>query len=38
MLRDARGESLGPEGGRRGLVSGSYFHAIAAVQPNRQGE
>lgn len=28
-LSDARGEDLGPEGGRRGLVSGSYFHAIA---------
>ncbi|MCX5513087.1 cobyrinic acid a,c-diamide synthase [Kaistia algarum] len=29
FLQDARGEALGPEGGRRGLVSGSYFHAIA---------
>ncbi|MBN9016974.1 MAG: cobyrinate a,c-diamide synthase [Rhizobiales bacterium] len=30
-LFDARGEPIGPEGGRRGLVSGSYFHAIAAT-------
>lgn len=28
-LFDARGEALGPAGSRRGLVSGSYFHAIA---------
>jgi cobyrinic acid a,c-diamide synthase len=28
-LKDAAGRSLGPSGGRRGLVSGSYFHAIA---------
>lgn len=28
-LSDARGDDLGPEGGRRGFVSGSYFHAIA---------
>ncbi len=28
-LRDARGQSLGPAGGRRGFVTGSYFHAIA---------
>ncbi len=28
-LRDARGTALGPAGGRRGFVTGSYFHAIA---------
>src|ERR1700712_2978257 len=28
-LEDARGQALGPAGGRRGLVTGSYFHAIA---------
>ncbi|MFC3123557.1 cobyrinate a,c-diamide synthase [Pseudoroseomonas globiformis] len=28
-LRDARGTVLGPAGGRRGQVSGSFFHAIA---------
>ena len=28
-LADARGEALGPAGGRRGLVSGSFFHVIA---------
>jgi cobyrinic acid a,c-diamide synthase len=30
-LCDARGQDLGPAGGRRGLASGSYFHAIAPV-------
>jgi len=30
-LADARGAALGPEGGRRGLVSGSYFHAMVAL-------
>ncbi|HJS86426.1 MAG TPA: cobyrinate a,c-diamide synthase, partial [Acetobacteraceae bacterium] len=30
-MSDARGASLGPAGGRRGRVSGSFFHAIAAV-------
>jgi len=29
-LRDAAGASLGPAGGVRGHVSGSFFHAIAA--------
>jgi len=28
-LRDGMGRDLGPAGGRRGLVSGSFFHAIA---------
>ncbi len=32
-LADAAGTSLGPAGGRRGPVSGSFFHAIA-LQPN----
>lgn len=31
-LADASGNRLGPAGGRRGLVSGSFFHAIA-LQP-----
>jgi len=29
MLSDALGTALGPAGGRRGRVSGSFFHAIA---------
>lgn len=29
-LADGQGAALGPAGGRRGLVSGTYFHAIAA--------
>lgn len=28
-LFDGQGRSLGPAGGHRGYVSGSYFHAIA---------
>lgn len=28
-LRDGRGEALGPAGGRRGRVAGTFFHAIA---------
>jgi len=28
-LKDAAGRPLGPSGGRRGFVSGAYFHAIA---------
>ena len=28
-IRDGQGKSLGPAGGRRGLVSGGFFHAIA---------
>jgi len=31
MLCDARGVALGPAGGRRGCVSGSFFHTIASV-------
>ena len=30
-LTDALGADLGPAGGRRGRVSGSFFHAIAAM-------
>jgi cobyrinic acid a,c-diamide synthase len=29
MLHDAEGEAIGPAGAVRGLVSGSFFHAIA---------
>ena len=32
-LRDAAGRDLGPAGGRRGTVSGSFFHAIAVSGP-----
>ena len=31
-LQDANGTALGPAGGRRGFVTGSYFHAIAPTQ------
>jgi cobyrinic acid a,c-diamide synthase len=31
-LRDAEGRALGPSGGRRGWVSGAFFHAIAGVE------
>jgi cobyrinic acid a,c-diamide synthase len=31
MMSDAYGGEATPDGGRRGLVSGSFFHAIAAV-------
>jgi cobyrinic acid a,c-diamide synthase len=30
-LSDARGEALGPSGGQRGHVTGTFFHAIAAA-------
>lgn len=30
-MRDAAGASLGPAGGQRGRVTGSFFHAIAPV-------
>jgi cobyrinic acid a,c-diamide synthase len=30
-ISDGQGRSLGPTGGRRGLVSGAFFHAIATV-------
>jgi cobyrinic acid a,c-diamide synthase len=32
-LADAAGVPLGPAGGRRGLVSGTFVHAIAAEEP-----
>jgi len=32
-LADGEGRDLGPAGGRRGLVSGSFFHMIAAEAP-----
>jgi cobyrinic acid a,c-diamide synthase len=31
-LMDAQGRALGPAGGRRGQVTGTFFHAIAQVQ------
>ena len=33
VLRDATGTLLGPSGGRRGGVTGSFFHAIASEGP-----
>jgi cobyrinic acid a,c-diamide synthase len=33
LLFDAEGASLGPGGGRRGNVTGSFFHVIAAGEP-----
>lgn len=36
-LRDARGVELPPHGGRRGWVSGSFFHVIAAVDGDDDG-
>jgi cobyrinic acid a,c-diamide synthase len=30
-LADSQGERLGTSGGRRGLVTGTFFHAIAKV-------
>ncbi|HWA79895.1 MAG TPA: cobyrinic acid a,c-diamide synthase, partial [Acetobacteraceae bacterium] len=35
QLSDALGQNLGTEGGRRGHVSGSFFHAIATVPARR---
>jgi cobyrinic acid a,c-diamide synthase len=32
-LADAQGQSLGKAGGRRGGVSGTFFHAIACAEP-----
>ena len=32
-LHDGQGRPLGPSGGRRGRVSGSFFHAIAQERP-----
>jgi cobyrinic acid a,c-diamide synthase len=31
MMHDALGAARGPEGGRRGRVSGTFFHLIASV-------
>ena len=31
-LSDAEGRALGPAGGRRGLVTGTFFHAIAPAE------
>ncbi|MDB5414722.1 MAG: cobyrinic acid a,c-diamide synthase [Rubritepida sp.] len=31
-LSDGEGREIGPSGGRRGLVSGSFFHAIALAE------
>ncbi len=31
-LRDGEGRPLGPAGGRRGLVGGGFFHAIARAE------
>ncbi len=33
MVEDAAGTALGPAGGRRGHVTGSFFHAIASEAP-----
>lgn len=33
MLRDGLGRDLGPAGGQRGLVTGSFFHVIAEAAP-----
>ena len=32
-VEDASGTALGPAGGRRGPVTGSFFHAIAKEDP-----
>jgi cobyrinic acid a,c-diamide synthase len=32
-LRDGQGHELGPSGGRRGRVTGTFFHAIAQEMP-----
>jgi cobyrinic acid a,c-diamide synthase len=32
-LRDGLGQDLGPAGGRRGHVTGTFFHAIARISP-----
>jgi cobyrinic acid a,c-diamide synthase len=36
-LFDAEGKALGSAGGRRGHVTGSFFHAIALTEPARLG-
>nr|WP_314074807.1 cobyrinate a,c-diamide synthase [uncultured Roseococcus sp.] len=33
LLQDGEGREIGPAGGRRGHVSGSFFHAIALAEP-----
>ena len=33
QVEDAGGAALGPAGGRRGTVTGSFFHAIAREVP-----
>jgi cobyrinic acid a,c-diamide synthase len=35
-LTDGQGRALGPAGGRRGHVSGTFFHAIAGAEPVRE--
>lgn len=32
-IADGQGNALGPSGGRRGQVSGTFFHAIARAEP-----
>jgi len=34
-LRDGEGKALGEAGGRRGTVSGSFFHVIATGEAMR---
>jgi cobyrinic acid a,c-diamide synthase len=34
-LVDGQGNALGPSGGRRGFVTGTFFHAIARQEPAR---
>jgi cobyrinic acid a,c-diamide synthase len=36
-LRDAAGKQLGQAGGKRGQVSGTFFHAIAGPEPAERG-
>jgi cobyrinic acid a,c-diamide synthase len=36
-LRDAAGKQLGQAGGKRGQVSGTFFHAIAGQEPAERG-
>lgn len=37
LMSDAAGKALGPAGGRRGNVSGAFFHVIAAIPPGVSG-
>jgi cobyrinic acid a,c-diamide synthase len=32
ILADGQGREIGPSGGRRGHVSGGFFHAIASAE------